>query len=369
MSVVAIQSPGKYIQGAGIYNDIAKYLSPVANKFVILVDPFVLPLIKDKLEQNLTSQNIKYIIVEFKGECCHSEVNRVMQLAIENHCLAILGIGGGKTLDTAKAVGFYAKYPIVLSPTIASTDAPCAALSVLYTDDGIFDSYLFLPNNANIVLIDTQIVANAPSRLLAAGMGDALATWFEARACHRSGAKTMAGELASSTALNLAKLCFDTLMAEGRKAMIAVQNKVVTPAVERIVEANTYLSGVGFESGGLAAAHAVHNGLTTLDETHKYLHGEKVAFGVITQLILENASDEELVQIVSFCYDLGLPISLSQIGVTTDIEKKMHQVATESCSENDTMKNMPGNVQPQDVYAALIAANQYGENYLSRKNK
>lgn len=96
MSVVAIQSPGKYIQGAGIYNDIAKYLSPVANKFVILVDPFVLPLIKDKLEQNLTSQNIKYIIVEFKGECCHSEVNRVMQLAIENHCLAILGIGGVK---------------------------------------------------------------------------------------------------------------------------------------------------------------------------------------------------------------------------------------------------------------------------------
>ena len=94
-----------------------------------------------------------------------------------------------------------------------------------------------------------------------------------------------------------------------------------------------------------------------------------MAFGVLTQLILENASDEELEQITSFCYDLGLPISLAQIGVTTDIEQKMQKVAAESCADNDTMKNMPGNIQPKDVYAALIAANQYGENYLSRKDR
>ena len=369
MSIIAIQSPSKYIQGAGIYNDIGKYLSPIATKFVILIDSFILPLIKDKLEQNLAAENIQYLLVEFQGECCHSEIERVMQLAVANQCMAILGIGGGKTIDTAKAVGFYAKYPTVVSPTVASSDAPCSALSVIYSDTGVFDSYLFLPNNPNVVIIDIQLVANAPSRLLAAGMGDALATWFEARACHRSGAKTMSGELSAAAALHLAKHCFDTLMAEGRKAMIAVQNKVVTPAVEKIVEANTYLSGVGFESGGLAAAHAVHNGLTILDDTHKYLHGEKVAYGVITQLILENVSDDELEQILSFCYDIGLPITLAQIGIHCVIEQKMKLVAEEACLESDTMKNMPGNIQPDDVYAALIAANQYGKNFLLRHSQ
>lgn len=368
MAIIAIQSPGKYIQGAGIYNDLGKYLVPVAKKFLILVDSFVLTIIKDKLEKSLSQNNVDFLIIKFNGECSLNEINRVKQLAIENQCTAILGVGGGKTLDTAKAIGYYAKIPFVLSPTVASTDAPCAALSVIYTDDGIFDSYLFLPNNANAVIVDTAIVAGAPARLLAAGMGDALATWFEARACYHSGAKTMAGERPSSTALQLAKLCFETLMAEGRKAMIAVQNKVVTVAVEKIVEANTYLSGVGFESGGLAAAHAVHNGLTTQDETHKYLHGEKVAFGVLTQLIIENAIEEELAQVVSFCYDLGLPITLSQIGIVDDIENKMLEVAKAACAESDTMKNMPNNIQISDVYAALIAANQYGENYLRKKN-
>ncbi|MBU0248816.1 bifunctional L-1,2-propanediol dehydrogenase/glycerol dehydrogenase, partial [Escherichia coli] len=100
----------------------------------------------------------------------------------------------------------------------------------------------------------------APARLLAAGIGDALATWFEARACSRSGATTMAGGKCTQAALALAELCYNTLLEEGEKAMLAAEQHVVTPALERVIEANTYLSGVGFESGGLAAAHAVHNG-------------------------------------------------------------------------------------------------------------
>jgi glycerol dehydrogenase len=83
--------------------------------------------------------------------------------------------------------------PVAIAPTIASTDAPCSALSVIYTDSGEFDRYLMLPHNPNMVIVDTKVVAGAPARLLAAGIGDALATWFEARACSRSGATTMAG--------------------------------------------------------------------------------------------------------------------------------------------------------------------------------
>ena len=87
---------------------------------------------------------------------------------------------------------------------------------------------------------------------------------------------------------------YNTLLEEGEKAMLAAEQHVVTPALERVIEANTYLSGVGFESGGLAAAHAVHNGLTAIPDAHHYYHGEKVAFGTLTQLVLENAPVEEI---------------------------------------------------------------------------
>ena len=186
----------------------------------------------------------------------------------EQGCDLVIGIGGGKTLDTAKAVAFYKKTPVLICPTIASTDAPCSALSVIYTDAGVFEEYLFLPANPNMVLMDTDIIAKSPVRLTVSGMGDALATYFEARACQISGAANCAGGQVTGAAMALAKLCLDTLLDEGLKAKLALEAGACTPAVEKVIEANTLLSGLGFESGGLAGAHAIHNGLTVLEECH-----------------------------------------------------------------------------------------------------
>ena len=172
--------------------------------------------------------------------------------------------------------------PLVIVPTIASTDAPTSALSVIYDDDGAFLEYRFCGRNPDVVLVDTAIIAEAPVRFLVAGIGDGLSTWFEADASVDDARKpAMAGGPPLLAAMTLARLCYDTLLADGVAARQAVERGVVTPALERVVEANTLLSGLGFESGGLAAAHSIHNGLTALHETHDYWHGEKVAFGVI----------------------------------------------------------------------------------------
>lgn len=117
-----------------------------------------------------------------------------------------------------------------------------------------------------MVIVDTTIVARAPARFLVAGIGDALSTFYEASASIRSNAIAMSGGYVTKSAAALARLCLDTLFEDGVQAMEAVQCGVCTRAVENIIEGNIFLSGVGFESCGLAAAHAIHNGLTTLEE-------------------------------------------------------------------------------------------------------
>ena len=218
-----IQSPGKYIQGAGAIKRLGDYLKPLAERWLVVGDKFVLGFAEEMLRKSLADAGLAAEIAPFGGECSHNEINRLRDIAGSAKCTAVLGIGGGKTLDTAKALAHFMKVPVAIAPTIASTDAPCSALSVIYTDEGEFDSYLMLPHNPNMVIVDTQIVAGAPARLLAAGIGDALATWFEARACSRSGATTMAGGKCTQAALALAELCYNTLLEEGEKAMLAAE--------------------------------------------------------------------------------------------------------------------------------------------------
>lgn len=256
---------------------------------------------------------------------------------------------------------------MIIAPTIASTDAPTSALSVIYNELGAFDSYLFYPQNPNVVVMDTNIIARAPARLLVAGMGDALATYFEARACSAAGKMTMAGGGTTLAALALAGLCFDTLLSDGIKAKLAVEAGVSTKAVENIIEANTLLSGLGFESAGLAAAHAIHNGFTALEECHHMYHGEKVAFGTIVQLVLENAPAEELEMVLEFCVQVGLPITLEELGVDCigpELEEKVMAIAELSCADNETIYNMPFEVDSDQVYAAIMAADRMGRDWL-----
>ena len=154
------------------------------------------------------------------------------------------------------------------------------------------------------------------------------------------------GDVYKRQAMALAKLCFDTLMEEGVKAKIALEAGACTKSVEKVIEANTLLSGIGFESGGLAGAHAIHNGFTVLEECHSMYHGEKVAFGTITQLVLEDVPAEELQEIIDFCIELGLPVTLKQLGVKEVTNDKIMAVAKAACAENDTLHNMPF----EDVY-------------------
>lgn len=168
------------------------------------------------------------------------------------------------------------------------------------------------------------------------------------------GKATMAGGLATKAAFTIAQTCYQTLMEDGYSAMMAGKQGLVTPAMENIIEANTYLSGIGFESCGLAAAHAIHNGLTVLEECHHLYHGEKVAFSTLVQLVLENAPKEEFAEVLAFCRQVGLPTNLHEMGVTTIDLPQIMAVSEMACAEGETIHNMPFPVSADQVYAAIL---------------
>jgi glycerol dehydrogenase len=210
------------------------------------------------------------------------------------------------------------------------------------------------------VLVDTQVIAHGPPRLLVAGMGDALATWFEATTCVAGNVKNMRGGASTQSALALAKLCYQTLLEDGAEALRAVQTQVVTPALERLVEANTLLSGLGFESAGLAAAHAVHNGLTAAPGTHAFFHGEKVAYGLLVQLVLEGQPRVVVEPVLRFATEVGLPITLAEIGLTELPKELLYTVASRATAKGETIHNEPFEVRPDMVADAILAADAMG---------
>ncbi len=234
---------------------------------MILCDDLVYGIIGEKFLSYLVEEGMQVHRVAFNGEASDKEIQRVVEIGKEQASDVVIGLGGGKTIDSAKAIADLLGVPVVIAPTIASTDAPTSALSVIYSEEGAFERYIFYKKNPDLVLVDTAIICQAPPRLLASGIADGLATWVEARAILQSNGTTMAGGGQTLAGIAIAQTCEQTLFEYGLQAMASCEAKVVTAALENIVEANTLLSGLGFESAGLAAAHAIHNGFTALRET------------------------------------------------------------------------------------------------------
>lgn len=351
--------PSRYVQGSGALNLLGEELARLGNKALLLLDPFVDDNFRSQVSESCAS--IECVFERFAGECCDEEIERLINQSKNNIPDVVVGMGGGKTIDTAKYLADTLNRPVVIVPTLASTDAPCSGLAVVYTATGEYKRAVTFKENPRVVLVDSQIITQAPARFLVSGMGDALATWFEAEDCLLSNAPNMVGRKGSFTAYNLANFCYETLLEYGVLAVQAVKRKVVTPALERVIEANTLLSGLGFESGGLSGAHAIHNGFTALEPTHHYWHGEKVAFGTLSLLMLTDRSPAIIDEVYSFCEAVGLPTTLADIGLTDVSQADLLKVAELACAEGESIYNIAAEITPQTVLAAICAADAEGQ--------
>ncbi len=359
-------TPRKYVQGRGVLSEIGEHVTKLGKTPLVLWDPVIKGIIGDTVQASMDAAGLTLNDVVFEGESTRDEALRVAQIARDKGVDVMIGAGGGKVLDTAKAASVEADLKMITCPTISSNDSPTSAASVWYDKDGNFEGFECWPFNPDLVLVDSQVIANGPVRAFVAGMGDALSTWIEAEAAYKTRALNLAGGRPTMAAMTLARLAYDNLMDYGIEAKHAVENNLVTPDVERIIETNVLLSGLGFESGGLATAHMIGNLLSNYPESKNMMHGEKVSFGIATQLFLdEDIEVDEIYYIYDFLISVGLPVTLAELNHKDPSAAMLKEIGDICAGEGSLCGNHCFDVTSEDVVDAMIAADLLGQRRLA----
>jgi glycerol dehydrogenase len=361
-------SPMRYYQGPGVLREISgRIFQNLDGRLLVFGGSRALRVLADHgFYKSIQDHNQAYTVEEFRGECCDAEVERLSKIGLDESCRVVVGAGGGKALDTAKAVGSRLGLPVVCLPTIASTDAPTSSLSVMYGDSHEFVEYRFYNRAPMIVLVDTEVIAEAPARYLACGIGDAFSKKVEVEACYASGRTNQVVKPVEGhpplTGLYLAEATDRILRRYAQEAFASVKMRKASPTVEAVVEACILLSGLSFESGGLAAAHSVSNGFTILEDRMKprQYHGELVFFGTCVQLVLEDRPRSSVNEAFSFGHQIGLPVNLSDLGLSNISSEDLWRVSEKTMSEGETIHKMPFEVTAEAVYNAIRATDAMG---------
>ena len=360
----AFGSPSRYIQGYGELERLQDYTADYGKKVLAIIDPFFYDTLSPSLKEAFEAAGSAIESVKFGGETTITELERLAAIASQNGSDVIVGIGGGKTIDAAKYTGIAVSAAIVIAPTSAATDAPTSALSVTYTEEGVHAETIYFKRNPNLILVDSKIVSKAPIRLLVSGMGDALSTYFEARAHLESNTANRIGKGYRTTLAGMAvsELCYQVLLEDGLKAKQAAEAGACTEALENIIEANTLLSGLGVECVGCAGAHALNSGFSAVEACRNYTHGEIVAFGTLCQLVLENRPKAEIEEVLDFSSSVGLPVTLAEIGLDARMEADLRLVA-ERAAKAKHIAAEPVTVNPEIIYHAILAADAMGRGW------
>lgn len=343
-------SPGLYVQGPGALNRLGEICAPLGRTALAVIDPVAARRIGDAVSAVLPG----VIVAPFAGECTATEIDRLLAIARQAGADVIVGIGGGKAIDAAKGVQIAIRQPLVVVPTIASTDAPTSRLCVVYTADHAPSEVRVMAANPAAVLVDTAVLAQAPARFFAAGVGDALSKKYEAAACAAAGGLNFHGYHPPALALHLAEVCHSTLLTDAGAALDAVRRQTPDAAFERVIEATILLSGLAFESGGLSVPHALIRGLASVPELAGALHGEQVAYGLLVHLSLSGDA-APLERLVPLYRLLSLPLRLRDMGYTGDPSDVIATIARTAIARAAYIRNFAHEVTQDRLEAALAA--------------
>ena len=318
-----------YVQAKNSIHEVAKYCQ--GNKVLIILGAFNAEVFQQKITQSLS---IEYECIVYDKECSEANVKVLANKMKEENFTSIIGFGGGKILDIAKAVTYFYPCFLMVIPSSASMDGACSALSVLYHEDHSFDRFLYLDKNPDVVLVDTQIVFDAPFSLLCAGMADAISSYYDCAYVAKH--KQLPNEV-----MQCAQNCHDIVFSTYKQVKEDFEQRNLSQAVEAMIKVNVYDSALAFENADCEFSHVLANASTKVMGS-KGMHGERVGVALLFQLLLEEKLNdfEKVKKMLEY---LKMPYRISHLDIhdplllLPSIEEEFAQLRI--CYSQEQIKN------------------------------
>jgi glycerol dehydrogenase-like iron-containing ADH family enzyme len=360
-------APAQVIRGFGAIEQMGSAMARFGDRPLLIGGDQSLEVIKSRLKPVFKAHQLNAEKASYSQDCSEATLERLKQVVEKHRANFIIGVGGGKALDTAKLLAHRCNLPIVTIPTSAATCAAWTALSNVYSDQHAFLYDVGLARCPDLLVLDYDVIATAPQRTLVAGIGDAIAKWYEASVSSGHSERTLL-----IAAVQQARVLRDILF---QKSAAALENPG-SEAWQDVVDASVLMAGVIGGIGGAqcrtVAAHAVHNGLTHLLTSHGALHGEKVAYGILVQLRLEEMIQGNQLastarqQLLKFYSEIGLPQTLVDLGLAEVSIAQLQHAAEVACSPTSDIHRLPFTVVPSQLLAAMVSTtaptmNTWGE--------
>jgi glycerol dehydrogenase-like iron-containing ADH family enzyme len=348
-------APAKVIRGSGVLQAAAAEIASLGSRPLIVAGDSTLAISRKNLQPVLETQQLHPVQASYSPDCCEASLKSLQKKAKEHKTDVIIGVGGGKALDTAKLLAQQLQLPVVTIPTSGATCAAWSALSNVYSEDGAFLYDVGLSRCPDLLILDYDLIKTAPQRTLVAGIGDAIAKWYEA--------SVSSGHLQDTliiAAVQQARVLRDILLQKSVSALKEPGSEVWREVVDASVLLAGVVGGLGGAQCRTVAAHAVHNGLTHISG-HGSIHGEKVAFGILVQLRLEEmlqgnqlaASARQ--QLLKFYTEIGLPQKLSDLGLGNITLGELQTAAEIALVPNSDIHRLPFKVAPEQLMAAMVS--------------
>lgn len=319
----------RYHQGPGAIGLLGSVCKALGKRPLLVCDQIVHGLVYQTGSQSCEAHGLSLPWI-----CADTEVTRVAVAKLVEQARAIaadvdivVAAGGGKGVDTGKAVARELGAQLVVIPTAASNDGPCSKAFVFYDDAHRMDSVEYLGRNPDAVLVDTSLLVKAPRALLVSGIGDAICKLYEGDQVRAVNGLNLFGGVSTIAVMALAEACDRVIREDAEEGLKALEQGATTPAFERLVEALVLLSGLSFENSGLSIAHSMTRGLPRIDGVHTTLHGQHVAYGLLVQLLLEGRDAGFIQEQLAFHRRVGLATRLADLGATQTDEAAMRTIA------------------------------------------
>ena len=349
-------APARVLRGRGAWQQAQGVINTLCSQPLVLGRSAATAPLRTRLVDDLVVQGLQPLELELKFDCCEDDLGTLAPQACHAGCDGVIAIGGGKVLDAGKLLAHRLGLPCITVPTSAATCAGWTALANLYSPQGAFRGDVALDRCPDLLIFDHDLVAQAPARTLASGIADAMAKWYEASVSSGASSDGLVQQ-----AVQQARLLRDLLLLEGQDALQAPGSETWARVAEAAALTAGLIGGLGGARCRTVAAHAVHNGLTQLASAHGVLHGERVGFGILVQLRLEELVGGNLLaaqarrQLLPFFRSLDLPIDLADLGLADASLSELKAVCAFACRPDSDLHNLPFAVSSDDLLTALVS--------------